>query len=320
MASNLVKLGLAVGFGAFIGPLIQPAVLTHLSAYDIQPHLPFKLDQLLPVSFNLDHLLNRRSSSSSASSTPSTEPTTCPPHNYTTQVISFSPLLIYITSFLAPSEAASIISLGEPLLEPSPITGYGRGRGGSSSTLSGTRTSWSAPLHPSSSQPNHVINCILSRAQSFMGTLLSPGRDEMGLPQLVRYTAGQKFDLHTDWFLKPRIDDLDLESGRQRLYNRVATFFVVLQANHTSGGETWFPKVGVVTPQDRERDRDKRVWREHEDGGLAFKAVPGGALFWLNLLPNGTGDPRTVHAGLPVEGGVKYAMNIWPRAFFGPDA
>lgn len=297
MALNLLTLGLAVGFGAYIGPLVRPAVVSQLKAYDIHLNIPFQLPFL----------------TTKPAPATNSQPATCPKHTYTAEVVSLSPLLIYLPSFITPSEAASLISLGEPLLEPSPITGYGRGKG----TLSGSRTSWSAPLPPSDT----TVHCVLSRAQRFMGTLLAPGRDEMGFPQLVRYTSGQKFDLHTDWFLKPRIDDADLETGRQRLYNRVATFFVVLEANHTSGGETWFPKAGVVTPQDRRRAGDPEpTWREHEEGGLAFRAVPGGALFWINLLPNGTGDARTVHAGLPVEGGVKYAMNIWPRVFFGPDA
>jgi prolyl 4-hydroxylase len=47
--------------------------------------------------------------------------------------------------------------------------------------------------------------------------------------------------------------------------------------------------------------------------------VPRGsnALFWVNLYANGTGDERTVHAGLPLLEGRKTAMNIQPRKFYG---
>lgn len=114
------------------------------------------------------------------------------------------------------------------------------------------------------------------------------------------------------------MEEEDIAIKRRRMYNRVATFFVVLQANHTGGGETWFPRVKAITSQ--ERREEEGVWREHEEGGVAFKAVEGNALFWVNLREDGSGDERTVHAGLPVEGGVKHAMNIWPRVFFGPDA
>jgi len=168
----------------------------------------------------------------------------------------------------------------------------------------------------------------------------------MGQAQMVQYTEGQKFDLHHDWFARPRVLDADAQTGRRRLYNRVATFFAVFQVEgiEEDSGETWFPKVRPVAQQgawgtEGERGaaqggggadgdgkgggagRGGQEWREHEDGGLAFKPVPGNAVFWVNLLPNGTGDGRTVHAGLPVKGsGVKTAMNIWPRVFFGPDA
>ncbi|KAK0639134.1 hypothetical protein B0T16DRAFT_432057 [Cercophora newfieldiana] len=249
------------------------------------------------------------SPSPSPSSPPSIPPTTCPPHTYTTQIISLDPLLIYITNFLSPSESTHLIHLGTPLLTPSPQIGH--------AATPQSRTSWSAPLPAS----DPTTACVLSRASSFLGTLLSPGRDTIGPSQMVRYTPGQKFDIHTDWFAKPRIDDEDIATGRRRLYNRVATLFVVLQANHTAGGETWFPRVRPVTPQDRVPvEKGEAVWREHEEGGLAFKAVPGNALFWVNLMANGSGDARTVHAGLPVEGGTKHAMNIWPRVYFGPDA
>ncbi|KAK3939290.1 hypothetical protein QBC46DRAFT_438249 [Diplogelasinospora grovesii] len=254
----------------------------------------------------------------------------CPPHEYTTTLISLDPLVIYIQNFVSAEESAEIIRIGTPLLRESPVTGYGADVGGSQA-----RTSWSAPLPNSHSHSDQdtdtdtdtgrAVECVLSRAEHFLGTLLSPGRDEIGQAQLVRYTDGQKFDLHHDWFRQPRLLESDRESGRRRLYNRVATLFVTLQAdfNFTRGiisGETWFPHVRPITPQQHHHQQHRRLWREHEHGGLAFRAIPGNALFWVNLFPNGTGDHRTLHAGLPVRNGTKTAMNIWPRVFFGPDA
>ena len=235
---------------------------------------------------------------------------TCSPGRYTTQLVSLDPLLIYIHNLVSADEAGRIVRAGAALLGPSPVTGYG----GGGDTDSRARTSWSAPLPADDA----AVRCVLARAEAFLGTVLAPGRDEMGVAQLVHYTAGQKFDPHHDWFRQPRLRDGD--GGRRRLYNRVATFFVVLEANVTSGGETYFPMVGPAAPQDRAEDRDRGVWREHEEGGLAFKPIAGNAVFWVNLLPNGTGDARTLHAGLPVADGTKTAMNIWPRAFFGPEA
>lgn len=247
-------------------------------------------------------------------------PWICEAHTYTTQLISQDPLLIYISDFVHPFEAAAIIDIGTPLLTPSPLTGRGSDTGGHQA-----RTSWSAPLPVTDNNDasRTAVDCVLSRAEAFLGTLLAPGRDDVGRPQMVRYTAGQKFDAHRDWFARPRVSDADAAAGRRRMYNRVATLFVVLQTNSTGGGETWFP---LAKPIAGSADRweggaaGERVWREHEDGGLAFRAVPGNALFWVNLFPNGTGDGRVLHAGLPIKDGVKTAMNIWPRAYFGPDA
>ena len=125
------------------------------------------------------------------------------------------------------------------------------------------------------------------------------------------------------------------------MYNRLATFFVVLEAEgiEEKSGETWFPFIDAPgdtdassaggdsegdDDDDDEGSRDgERLWRKHEDGGVAIKPIPGNAIFWVNLfLGNGTGDRRVVHAGLPVkgQGAKKKAMNIWPRVFFGPDA
>lgn len=310
---QLTTLSMTVALSAYFGPIL----ISFLSPYMEQ------LNRLFPFI------------------SPESPSYQCAPHNYTTTLISLSPLLIYIHNFVSPSEANSLVDLGLPLLQPSPITGYGNDAQGSQS-----RTSWSAPLP----QNESLVDCVLDRAQSFMGTLLLEGRDNMGQAQLVRYTEGQKFDLHHDWFSRPRLLDEDAQTGRRRLYNRIATIFLTLQAdNITEGtGETWFPYVTAInsptagqTPKNERDDanatgEEKGIeiekaekskllanewWREHEDGGLAFKAIPGNALFWVNMFPNnGSGDGRTLHAGLPVKGGVKTAMNIWPRVFFGPDA
>jgi prolyl 4-hydroxylase len=67
--------------------------------------------------------------------------------------------------------------------------------------------------------------------------------------------------------------------------------------------------------QSRTQQGTEKIKR-HKDGGLAFTPIEGNALFWVNLSPDGTGDKRVVHAGLPVEKGWKVGMNIWPRIYF----
>lgn len=133
---------------------------------------------------------------------------------------------------------------------------------------------------------------------------------------MVRYHPGEKFDLHYDWYPSPQ----PLKGRRGWYFNRIASFFVYLDepspsfspsdsSNQTFvGGETWFPRIEAG---------NSTKWTKHEDGGTAFRPVKGNALFWVNLGQDGKGDERVRHAGLPLREGVKTAMNIWPRRFYG---
>ncbi|KAL2021587.1 hypothetical protein VTK56DRAFT_6940 [Thermocarpiscus australiensis] len=256
------------------------------------------------------------------------EPTTEGPfmcdasHAYKTELVSLDPLIIYIHNFITPTEITFLLQTAEPRFAPSQVTKYGRQQ------QTSDRTSSSAGLP----RDDPAVICVLKRARNFMGTMLRDGWDEMGPPQLVRYSEGQRFNTHHDWFEYPQW----APDGSNRRWNRVASFFAILQDNCT-GGETHFPYVkamiappsprgepawqgGVEGDQIREKGKEvKPLWREHDDGGLAFRPVAGNALFWVNLHPNGTGDSRTIHAGLPLESGLKTAMNIWPRQYYAYD-
>lgn len=66
----------------------------------------------------------------------------------------------------------------------------------------------------------------------------------------------------------------------------------------------------------KEDDKDTSADGRDEKKGVVFAPRRGSALFWVNLHANGTGDERTVHAGLPLNGGRKTGMNLWGRVFF----
>ncbi|KAK7920933.1 hypothetical protein PG985_008955 [Apiospora marii] len=243
-----------------------------------------------------------------------------PDHAYTTTLISLEPLLLYIPSFLAPTEIAALLASGAPDFAPSYVIKHGRRLG------TPDRTSQSAGL----SRDDPAVRCVLARAQAFLGAaLFDEDRDDIGPPQLVRYEPGQRFNVHHDWYETPQPPARgEVDEWRGSGWNRVASFFAILE-DGCEGGETWFPHVEPPCLLAGHRSSDVNhgkeegssvkkppIWRIHEDGGVAFRPVAGNALFWVNLHANGTGDRRTLHAGLPVDDGLKTAMNIWPRKYY----
>lgn len=292
------------------------------------PHLSSLSAHLHPVPISAFFKSNNQS-------TPTTPPTDQPKaeqplpveftcdsqHPYKTEIVSLDPLLIYIRNFLSPAETAALLTAGDSAFKPSEVYKGGRKQG------TADRTSSSAGLP----RDDPAVTCVLGRAAQFMGTMLDPARDDIGPPQLVRYVAGQRFNSHHDWYASPRGARAE-DHWRGGSWNRITSFFAILE-DGCEGGETWFPYVnvrddGVNGPGNREQEEEgdaglkkggnlaAKEWRRHEDGGVAFAPVTGNALFWVNLFPNGTGDPRTVHSGLPVESGLKTAMNIWPRKYY----
>jgi prolyl 4-hydroxylase len=148
-----------------------------------------------------------------------------------------------------------------------------------------------------------VVRCIEDRALAFQG--FDVPRSHLEPLQLVRYSRGGRYHFHTDWFTDPR--DATAAVGG----NRASSFFAYVSvANDTTGGGTNFPLLDVP--------RDNRWCRvldcdEPWESGVTFRPVEGNAIYWENLLPDGNGDPRTLHAGLSVERGAKIGMNIWTR-------
>lgn len=118
--------------------------------------------------------------------------------------------------------------------------------------------------------------------------------------------------------------------GRGRFYNRVASFFLYLK-DECTGGATEFPDLkwedvddSFKTTIDGEPDGTEKIhWAERVsidksgEGGITFKPRKGSGVFWVNLTPEGLGNEKVSHAGLPVEGGEKVGMNIWVKRDFG---
>lgn len=172
-----------------------------------------------------------------------------------------------------------------------------------SQTIHSIRTSSSTNV-PSDA----VARCIEARALEFQS--LSLPREHAENLQLVRYRPGEQYNYHTDWFgdyFSPHA------AGADQGGNRISSFFAYVSvSDDISGGGTNFPMVDP--PRDSSWchliDCDE-PWEK----GTTFRPIELNAVYWSNIRddPDKTGDPRTLHAGLPVVSGEKVGMNIWTR-------
>lgn len=287
----------------------------------LQPYIPSQLQSYLPATQGLSSVANVDVDLTSEDLLK-----VCERHQYTSEIISLDPLVIYINNFTSTQEAEELINIGYCLFNPrhaqflslilfsSPEFAdsfISRSRGGNQRVTG--RTSQSAPLPMS----DPLVDCILRRARTFMGSMLLPD-EPFSVPQIVRYFPSQKYDLHTDFWPQHQV----MTDGSNRLFNRVASFFVFLRDNCTEG-YTYFPLV-EPSHQSQHTDLEKvygeKVMRGELDGeekGIKFKPIQGNAVFWVNIDEQGQGDRRLVHAGLPVGDGEKIGMNLWPRKFYG---
>lgn len=142
----------------------------------------------------------------------------------------------------------------------------------------GVRTSWSGTFDPRDS----FVRGLQRRIDSLLG--FAPDHAEMLQGQ--RYTAGQQFKPHLDWF-QQRSPGWAHEgaNGGQRAFTAMAYLNDV-----TDGGETDFPRLD-----------------------LAIAPRRGVLLVWNNADRDGVPNPFTIHAGNPVGSGTKYVVTRWYR-------
>jgi len=142
--------------------------------------------------------------------------------------------------------------------------------------ISSYRTSSSAYLMPG----DDVTDGISRRGELIAGLANSEPEDL----QVVRYFPGQQFKTHLD-----ANTDSDVELKRFAGKHRTATLLVYLNDDF-DGGATYFSKINL-------RVRPCRL----------------AALYWRNMLPDGSVDQNMWHGGETVTRGVKYACNVWLR-------
>ena len=105
--------------------------------------------------------------------------------------------------------------------------------------------------------------------------------------QIASYGLGGRYEPHYDHTEPASEGGSGVKQTFGSLGNRLATLMVYLR-EPLAGGATVFTR------------RNLTVWPHRGD-----------LLFWWNLLPDGTGDRSTLHAGCPVLSGEKWIANKW---------
>ncbi len=140
------------------------------------------------------------------------------------------------------------------------------------------RTSYSGNVHPH----DPFVMDVSSRIDTVLGLKPPLGESIQG----QRYEPGQQFKPHQDYFHPTQpYWQMERKRGGQRSWTAMAFLNPV-----ECGGVTEFP-----------------------DLGLKVKPQAGALLIWNNALPDGRPNARTLHAGRPVEAGVKYVITKWYR-------
>ncbi|MEN3351936.1 MAG: prolyl 4-hydroxylase [Betaproteobacteria bacterium] len=124
-----------------------------------------------------------------------------------------------------------------------------------------------------------LIRARIARAAGVAPEALEP-------PEILHYAVGERYKPHVDFF-HPSLPNF---AEQMRLKGqRIKTCLVYLNED-LEGGETEFPKIGVK-----------------------FRGRIGDALIFQNVQADGTGDLRTLHAGLPPTRGEKWLLSQWIR-------
>lgn len=139
---------------------------------------------------------------------------------------------------------------------------------------------------------DEIVQCIEQRGLSFQGW---PADTFLERLWTQRYVAGGHYSHHYDWVH-------GFKNAR-----RVSTFMVYVQANCTGGG-TNFP---LLTRPKEEKWCQFIDCNESPENGVTFLAKAGNAVYWENFDANGKGWKEGLHAGMPVESGVKIGLNLW---------
>ena len=186
------------------------------------------------------------------------------------------PLVRRFREFLAPRVCAWLVEQSRGRLEPAKVYDSVSKQ----DITHRTRTNTAARFGLIEAGLVHLL--VQQRMSSACGVPL----DHMEALAVLHYEVGEQIDDHFD-FVDPRSPDYAEQLALHG--QRVITFLIYLNDDY-AGGETDFPKVSVC-----------------------HKGERGEGLFFVNALPSGEPDLRSVHAGRPPLSGEKWIVSQFVR-------
>lgn len=176
-----------------------------------------------------------------------------------------------VSDFLSADECARVMTMVDAVAEPSATYEANDDRS--------IRSSYSGDVD----RYDPFVMMIERRIDDLMGIPSSWGETMQG----QRYTPGQQFKAHYDWFATHiKYWKGEKEKGGQRSW----TAMIYLN-DVEEGGQTVFERIGLnATPKQ------------------------GMLLMWNNANEDGTPNHHVLHAALPVVQGVKYVITKWYRS------
>eukprot|EP01012_Entosiphon_sulcatum_P039993 TRINITY_DN53613_c0_g1_i1.p1 TRINITY_DN53613_c0_g1~~TRINITY_DN53613_c0_g1_i1.p1 ORF type:complete len:378 (+),score=78.83 TRINITY_DN53613_c0_g1_i1:22-1134(+) len=186
------------------------------------------------------------------------------------------PRLFLAKQFISRENCDELIKLAAPELNRTEVVGE-KGEG----LVSAVRTNTGMFLSRNEHFAHPAVRTLMQKVAKFTSSAV----ENIEPLNILRYTAGQFYRAHMDWF-SPQYEQL-LKRGGQR----IATCLVNLN-DIEQGGETEFPRAGVK-----------------------LKGSKGDAIIWWNVDANGKEDDFALHAGTPpANGSVKWAAVAWVHA------
>ncbi|CAE6003673.1 unnamed protein product [Arabidopsis arenosa] len=211
------------------------------------------------------------------------------------QVLSWNPRVFYLPNFATKQQCEAVIDMAKPKLKPSLLA---LRKGETADTTQNVRTSTGVFIGADEDESG-----LLTAIEEKIALATRISTDYYESFNILRYQLGQKYDSHHDAF-HPAV------YGPQ-ISQRVVTFLLFLSSVE-EGGETMFPFEILVLRKQSGRNMNGSYDYE-KCIGLRVKPRQGDAIFFYNLLPNGTIDQTSLHGSCPVIKGEKWVATKWIR-------